>query len=136
MKQGFQFELELAVRDYECDFQGIVNNSIYLNYLEHTRHEFIKTVGLDIMKLHDEGIDMVVARLEMAFQSPLKSGDKFLSCLNFKKDGLKYLFHQEIFRLPDMKRAIKATVTGVSMVNGKLSNVDKIEKILQGHQAG
>ena len=127
--------MNLAVRDYECDFQGIVNNSVYQNYMEHTRHEFIKSVGLDIMKLHDEGIDLVVARLEMAFQMPLKSGDKFLSCLNYEKNGLKYLFQQEIYRLPDMKRALKATVTGVAMVNGKLANVEKINEILKGHQA-
>ncbi|MFB6318920.1 acyl-CoA thioesterase [Saccharicrinis sp. FJH54] len=136
MKQVFQFELDMAVRDYECDFQGIVNNAVYQNYMEHTRHEFIKTKGLDIMQLHSEGIDLVVARLEIAYQMPLKSGDIFKSCLNFRKDGLKYLFQQEIYRLSDMKRAIKATITGVAMVNGKLAKVDKIDVILQDNQAG
>lgn len=136
MKKNFQFELELAVRDYECDFQGIVNNSVYQNYMEHTRHAFIKEKGLDIMRLHNEGIDLVVARLEMAFQIPLKSGDTFLSCLNFKKEGIKYMFQQEIFRLPDYKRALKASVSGVAMVNGKLTQVDEIDETLSKHQAG
>ena len=34
------FELKMSVRDYECDLQGIVNNAVYQNYLEHARHQF------------------------------------------------------------------------------------------------
>ena len=29
------YELEMKVRDYECDLQGIVNNANYQHYLEH-----------------------------------------------------------------------------------------------------
>ena len=31
------FETRMAVRDYECDIEGIVNNANYLHYCEHTR---------------------------------------------------------------------------------------------------
>ena len=34
------YELKMAVRDYECDLQGIVNNANYQHYTEHTRHMF------------------------------------------------------------------------------------------------
>jgi acyl-CoA thioester hydrolase len=80
--------------------------------------------------MHSEGIDMVVARLEMAFQLPLKSGDTFVSCLNLSKQGIKYVFEQEIYRLPDYKRSIKALVTSVALVNGKLSEVKKIDDLI------
>jgi len=62
MIKEYLFQLKLKVRDYECDIQGIVNNAVYQNYLEHTRHEFIKTAYIDFAKLHEEGIDPVVYR--------------------------------------------------------------------------
>lgn len=41
----YVYELEMKVRDYECDLQGIVNNANYQHYLEHTRHEFLTMTG-------------------------------------------------------------------------------------------
>ena len=35
----------MEVRDYECDLQGIVNNAEYQHYLEHARHQFLRSVG-------------------------------------------------------------------------------------------
>ena len=49
------FQLAMAVRDYECDMQGVVNNAVYQNYLEHTRHEFLKSRGLDFARLTEQG---------------------------------------------------------------------------------
>jgi len=43
---NYIYELEMKVRDYECDLQGIVNNANYQHYLEHTRHEFLTSVGV------------------------------------------------------------------------------------------
>ena len=57
----------------------------------------------------------------MAFKTPLKSGDEFVSKLYMKKEGIKYVFYQDIFRLPDMKVVIKSTVESVCVVNGRLS---------------
>lgn len=115
------FELRMKVRDYECDLQGIVNNANYQHYLEHTRHEFLTSTGISFARLHEEGIDPVVARINMAFKTPLRSGDEFVSKIRLSKEGIKYVFYQDIFRLPDMKVSLKATVETVCVVGGRLS---------------
>ncbi len=71
------FTHPFTVRDYECDLQGIVNNAIYLHYLEHARHVFLKTRGVDFAALHAQGIDPVVVRIEVDYKVSLRSGDEF-----------------------------------------------------------
>ncbi len=115
------YELKMKVRDYECDLQGIVNNANYQHYLEHTRHEFLVAQGVSFARLHEEGIDPVVARITIAFKTPLRSGDEFISKLYLKKEGIKYVFYQDIFRSSDDKVVVKAVVETVSIVNGRLN---------------
>ena len=100
--KDYIYELKMKVRDYECDLQGIVNNANYQHYIEHTRHEFLAAVGLSFARLHEEGVDPVVARLTISFKTPLRSGEEFVSKLNLCKDGIKYVFYQDIYRLSDM----------------------------------
>ncbi|MCC8186154.1 MAG: acyl-CoA thioesterase [Bacteroides sp.] len=114
------FELTLKVRDYECDLQGIVNNANYQHYLEHTRHEFLSSLGVSFAGLHEQGVDPVVARIHMAFKTPLKSGDEFISKLYLRKEGIKYVFHQDIFRKEDLKLVVRASVETVCVVDGRL----------------
>lgn len=127
MATHYDFELRMKVRDYECDLQGIVNNANYQHYIEHTRHEFLLARGISFAKLHEQGVDAVVARLNMAFKQPLRSGDEFISRLALHKDGLRYVFQQDIYRYPDEKPVIKSTVDAVCVVNGKLSDTSALD---------
>jgi acyl-CoA thioester hydrolase len=130
----YDYELECKVRDYECDMAGIVNNSVYLNYLEHARHEFIKTIGLSFKELLDAGIFTVVARVELAYKTPLRSGDSFTVKIRVEQSGVKYIFYQDIYRLPDNKLCLKGEITTTSLINGRLATtdviVDAIEKVI------
>ena len=44
MADDYIFEMSWKVRDYECDLQGIVNNAVYMHYLEFTRNEFLNKI--------------------------------------------------------------------------------------------
>lgn len=127
------FELSMKVRDYECDLQGIVNNANYQHYLEHTRHEFLSSIGVSFAELHTQGIDPVVARINIAFKTPLRSSDEFVSKLYLKKEGIKYLFYQDIFRLPDLKISIKSIVETVCVVNGRLGDSELFDKLFASY---
>jgi acyl-CoA thioester hydrolase len=124
--QEYIYEQEFEVRDYECDIQGIVNNAVYQNYLEHTRHKFLKDViGLDFTKLHIEGIDPVVFKIEIEYKTPLQSGDIFFSKLNMGVAGnLKMIFLQDIYRKSDNKLMITAKITAVVVKNGRPTRPD------------
>lgn len=130
--KDYTFELNMKVRDYECDAQGIVNNANYQHYMEHTRHEFILSKGIRFSDLHEQGIDPVVARITLEYKSPLKGGDNFVSKLNVKKEGIRYIFEQDIYRIDDERLCVKATVECVCIVNGKLRTHEMFDKILEG----
>ena len=117
--------------DYECDLQGIVNNANYQHYLEHARHEFLLQAGISFAQLHQEGTDAVVARLNMQFKTPLTSQDEYVCRLNIKKDGIKYVFLQDIFRLPDEKLCVRAQVDTVCITNGKLQTTTPLDHLLE-----
>ena len=127
----YVYELKMKVRDYECDLEGIVNNANYQHYMEHTRHEFLLETGISFAEMNERGIVPVVARITIAYKVPLRSRDEFLSCLNVKQEGIRYVFHQDIYRLSDMKLAARGTVDTVCLVNGKLSRCEELETFLE-----
>jgi len=133
-KEDYAFCLDLKVRDYECDMQGIVNNSVYQNYMEHTRHEFIQTMGLNFAELCAQDIIVVVARIEIAFKHSLRSNDLFSSCVKVRKEGLKYVFDQAIFNKTTGELVVTAKVTSVARIGGKLRPSALIDAALEKYE--
>ncbi len=124
---SYQYELEFTVRDYECDLQGIVNNAVYLNYFEHTRHTFLTGKNIDFAALHTDGIDLVVSRIEIDYKRSLTSGDLFVVKLGIHREGqLRMVFDQAIFRLTDNLIVASAKVIGVGLKNGRPVRLDDI----------
>jgi len=121
------YELEFSVRDYECDLQGIVNNSVYQNYYEHARHQFLLGKNIDFAKLHTEGIDLIVSRVEIDYKYSLRSGDIFKVTVTTRKEGhLRLIFEQDIYKLPENKLVSHAKVTGVGLNRGRPMKLDSI----------
>lgn len=127
---NYIFETSMEVRDYECDIEGIVNNANYLHYMEHTRHLFLKSRGLSFAEMHNKGVDAVVARMNLQYKTPLRCDDEFISRLGLRKEGLRYVFNQDIFRASDNRLCVRATVELVCLINGKLGNSEEYDKML------
>ena len=125
------YETRMEVRDYECDIEGIVNNANYLHYMEHTRHLFLKECGLSFADMHEKGVDAVVARMNLQFKTPLRCDDEFISRLSLKKEGIRYVFYQDIYRAGDEQLCFKGVAELVSIVNGRLANSPDYDKAFE-----
>ncbi|WP_251623892.1 acyl-CoA thioesterase [Odoribacter lunatus] len=125
----YQFELEMKVRDYECDLQCIVNNANYQHYMEHARHEFLEKAGANFGQLHQQGIDAVVAKVEIEYKTSLISGDRFVVKLNIAREGVKLVFFEDIYRLPDLKLCARGKVESVCLDRGRLTRGELFDEI-------
>jgi acyl-CoA thioester hydrolase len=66
--QGFDFVHRLTTRFNDLDGMGHVNNAVYLTYVEEARIAFLRPFGAT----YD---DMILARMEIDYRSPLQDGE-------------------------------------------------------------
>jgi len=133
--KDYLHKLDFEVRDHECDLQGIVNNSIYLNYLEHARHKCLNALGLDFAALTAQGVYLIVTRAEVDYKTPLRPNDHFVVCSNLERvSRLRFAFVQDIYRMPDEVVCINARITGSSMnSSGRPMVPREVEILLATH---
>ena len=128
---NYKFTHEMKVRDYECDLQGIVNNANYQHYMEHSRHELLEHLGVNFGRLHEDGIDAMVAKVTIEYKIPLRSGDKFVVGINLERKGPKIIFYQDIYRLSDGKLCTKGIVETICVENGRLTRGEIFDKVFK-----
>lgn len=127
------YSLTMSVRDYECDIQGIVNNGVYQNYLEHARHEFLKELGIDFADYAKRGINLVVVRAELDYKTPLQSGDHFsVSVKMVRESRVKFAFLQEIHRKGDNKLVLLGKIIGTALnTRGRPEIPEQLDRLLE-----
>ena len=131
--ENYIFTHEMKVRDYECDLQGVVNNANYQHYMEHARHEFLETLSVNFGKLHEDGIDAMVAKITIEYKLPLRSGDKFVIGINLQRQGAKIVFTQDLFRLSDGKLCTKGIVETICLENGRLTRGEIFDEVFKDY---
>ena len=133
MEAPYIYELEFKVRDYELDMEGIVNNANYQHYLAHTRHEVLLTLGPGFGEMVEQGISPVVTRVDIRYKTPLRSGDTFVCRLYLRREGIRYVFYQDIFKSTG-ECCVNAVIDTVFTRNGRPTRGDEFasyyEKIL------
>ena len=127
------FSLEIEVRDYEIDSEGIVNNANYQHYLEHTRHKFCQEAGLSFKQMQEKGLIPVVNRVEIDYVTPLRSDDVMISSLWVELKGVRFIFHQTITNKASGDIAVKAIVSCVCLENGKLSRGEAFREAFRNY---
>ena len=130
---NYSYKLEMKVRDYECDIQGVVNNANYQHYLEHARHEFLEHIGGSFSQLHGQGIDPMVSKITMEYKRPLRGGDRFAVCINMVRRGAKLVFLQDIYNLADGSLSLKGEVNIICLKDGRLTRGEVFDEMFNGY---
>ena len=83
--------------------------------------------------MHAKGVDAVVARVSMQFKTPLRCDDEFVSRLALHKEGVRFVFNQDIFRASDNQLSCRAKVEVVALVNGQLAITSPYDDVLAAY---
>jgi YbgC/YbaW family acyl-CoA thioester hydrolase len=109
-----EFALDLQVRDYELDQYGVVNNAVYLRYLEHGRHEFLRSLGIDPAAVARSGRALALSEIHVAYKRPLRSRGAFRVRLWVRfVGGARVSFGQAIETLPGGSAVLEAEAVAV-----------------------
>ncbi len=70
-----QHEIEIRVRYQETDAMGFVHHSTYFVYFEMGRVELLRAAGISYRELEEQGIFMVVFRIQCRYHRPARYDD-------------------------------------------------------------
>jgi acyl-CoA thioester hydrolase len=67
--------MTLRVRYHECDPMGVAHHASYAPWLEMGRTELLRTSGLSYAHLEQQGVFLVIAKLEIRYKRPIRYDD-------------------------------------------------------------
>jgi len=106
--------VRIAVRGYELDLMGHVNQSVYLQYAEHARWEYLRSAGLVPEVLAGAGVGPAALENTIRYRAELRAGDEVDVSCEFQW-GVSKIFRvaQEFHRTDG---TLVAELTGVAGV--------------------
>ncbi len=95
------------VRDYEIDYQGVVNNAHYFHYLDEARTQYLKQLGLNITQCAAENKNLVLLKTSIDFKKSLVSRNVFSVYSEIIRiSRFKFKFEQKIFLEPEKQLVV------------------------------
>ena len=121
------------VRDYEVDFQGIVNNANYFHYLDNARAIYFNKLGINISEYANKKINVVLVKTEICFLRSLTFGDSFYIETKLSRvSRIKFRFDQIIF-LEKNKTIVAESasiICCINLANGKPLLLKELENFV------
>jgi acyl-CoA thioester hydrolase len=113
-----RFTVRVAVRGYELDTQGHLNQAVYLSYAEHARWEFLRAAGITQNALLESGVGPVALETTIRFRRELRGGDEVdVSCEFAFAERRTFQLKQEITRVDGVLAAEIVAVAGLLDLN-------------------
>jgi acyl-CoA thioester hydrolase len=85
---------EITVRFYELDPYNHVNHSVYVQYFEAARVEWLREVGFPLERLQADGLQMVVTDLHIRYLGSAGPGDTITvisDLLELRRASMRFL---------------------------------------------
>jgi acyl-CoA thioester hydrolase len=108
------FRVRIAVRGYELDTLGHVNQTVYLQYAEHARWEFLSAAGITRQAMASAGIAPAALENTIRYLAELRHGDEVdVTCQFDGSSGKTFRVRQDFIRTDGTPVAELAAVAGV-----------------------
>ena len=76
MREKSESTVEIRVRYAECDPMGLVHHAVYPIWLELARTELLRQSGLSYAQLEQQGLFIVVVKLNLSYHKPARYDDQ------------------------------------------------------------
>jgi tol-pal system-associated acyl-CoA thioesterase len=98
VKIGLKHDFRCKVYYEDTDAGGVVYYANYLKFIERARTEMVSELGINQVKLAEEGIFFVVRKVEINYHLPAKLGDELAISTEITDVRNTYMImHQEVW---------------------------------------
>lgn len=121
------------VRDYEVDFQGIVNNANYLHYFDEARSLFLYNRGINLKEYADNGFNLILISTTISYKVPLRFSEQFVVKSTFSQcSKIRFACDQTISLLKDGCEIECAFASSIvcAVKNGKPIHLKELSDLL------
>jgi acyl-CoA thioester hydrolase len=112
--------VQLPIMSYETDYQGIVNNTEFIRFLERVRYAISKKLGFSYKQSRSTKLWTVMAHVEINYRSPAHFEDVMIGTGWIEKVGHSSLTIAYEFRLKSPRRLIADAKQVLVFVNQQL----------------
>ena len=100
MTDSKPFELPIRVYYEDTDAQGVVYYANYFRFMERARTEWLRSLGVDMVRLHDEERRIfVVAEVQAKFHAPARLSDELIITAGLRDlTRVSFDIEQKIYR--------------------------------------
>lgn len=125
------------VKFFDTDTMGIVHHSNYIRWFETGRVEFLRTLGIDLNEMMNDGILFPIVEVGAKFHAPAQFDDELeIETTAEALTKAKMKFNYAIRRCGEEKILVEGTTTNVFTSDGKICRLpDKyFSKLTKGLQ--
>ena len=119
-------KINLRVHFYDTDLMGVVHHSNYIRWFETGRVEFLRTLGIDLNEMINDGILFPIVEVQAKYFEPAKFDDELeLEIIPANLTKVKWEFEYKIRRAGEEKILVEGFSRNVftSAATGKISRL-------------